>query len=234
MFSRLLTAALFAGCIAGIIAGLLQLAFVQPVLLHAELYEGGQLVHFGAEPVSAHPALPPFDAVRDLLSIGFSVLVYIGYGLILGAVIGLAVQRGHAVDLPRALLWGLAGFATFHLAPAFSLPPEVPGVASAPIMPRQIWWFGTVIATAAGLWLFAFHQRPVMMVVAAVLILAPHGIGAPEPDSFRGPVPPEIAAHFASRALGVGLVTWLLLGVLMKHFMATEGATGQLQDEQDQ
>ena len=52
LFSRIVTAALFGGSIAGCIGGLLQLIFLQPVLLHAELYEGGDLVHFGAEAVS--------------------------------------------------------------------------------------------------------------------------------------------------------------------------------------
>ena len=41
MFSRILTSAVFAGAAAGLIAALLQLFFVQPVLLHAELYESG-------------------------------------------------------------------------------------------------------------------------------------------------------------------------------------------------
>lgn len=47
MLSKLLVSALFAGAAAGLIAGLLQLVFVQPVLLHAELYENGTLAHFG-------------------------------------------------------------------------------------------------------------------------------------------------------------------------------------------
>ena len=80
-----------------------------------------------------------FDPVRDSLSVGFSMLFYIGYGLILAAVMGMAIQRNHTPDLPRAVIWGLAGYAVFHLAPAFSLPPEVPGVAAADVTARQIW-----------------------------------------------------------------------------------------------
>jgi predicted cobalt transporter CbtA len=48
MFMRLFTSAIFAGALAGLVGGILQLGFVQPVLLMAELYETGQLVHFGA------------------------------------------------------------------------------------------------------------------------------------------------------------------------------------------
>ena len=76
MISRFIISALFAGALTGLIAGLLQLYFVQPVLLHAELYETGALVHFGADPVSAHPELPGFEPIRDGLSIIFTMLTY--------------------------------------------------------------------------------------------------------------------------------------------------------------
>ena len=85
MFSRLVTSALFAGAATGLIAALLQFMFVQPVLLHAELYESGALQHFGAEPVSAHPDLPGFDTMRDGLSIVFTMLTYTGYALVMVA-----------------------------------------------------------------------------------------------------------------------------------------------------
>ena len=234
LFSRIVTAALFGGSIAGFIGGLLQLIFLQPVLLHAELYEGGDLVHFGAEAVSAFQDTGGFDPVRDSLSVGFSMLFYIGYGLILAAVMGLAIQRNHTPDLPRAVIWGLAGYAVFHLAPAFSLPPEVPGVAAADVTARQIWWFGTAAATGIGLWLLAFERRLVLMLVAVVLIIAPHVIGAPHPDTFAGTVPPEIAGMFAARALGLGLFVWVLLGVLIMRFMQTEGVSEMLTSEQPQ
>ena len=52
MLTRIVTSALFAGAAAGLVAALLQFIFVQPVLLHAELYESGALQHFGAAPVS--------------------------------------------------------------------------------------------------------------------------------------------------------------------------------------
>ena len=98
MFSKFLTSALFAGAVAGLIAGLLQLAFVQPVLLHAELYERGELLHFGADPVTAHPVLPGFDAVRDGLSVIFTMLTYTGYGLLLLAMMSVAEGRGAQID----------------------------------------------------------------------------------------------------------------------------------------
>ena len=200
--------------------------FVQPVLLHAELYEGGDLTHFGAEAVSAHPELPGFDAVRDGLSVLFSALIYVGYALILVTCMAMASDRGAVINARNGIVWGIAGFAAFHFAPAFSLPPEVPGVAAADVGARQVWWWSTVAATGVGLAVFAFGKGVVAWVVAAVLILAPHIVGAPHPDEFTGPVPPEIAALFASRALGVGLLVWAILGALAGHFWQKEAAEG--------
>jgi cobalt transporter subunit CbtA len=225
MFSKIVTSALFAGFCAGLIAALLQLVFVQPVLLHAELYEGGDLVHFGTEVVSAHPDLPGLDPVRDGLSLMFSALIYVGYALILVAAMGIASDRGITINARTGLIWGIAGFVAFHFAPALSLPPEVPGVAAADVAERQVWWWSTVAATAIALALIAFGRNWVFWVLATGLLLAPHLIGAPHPDAFSGPVPPELAALFAARALGVGFAAWALLGLLAGYFWQRESAT---------
>ncbi|SFR17980.1 CbtA family protein [Poseidonocella sedimentorum] len=224
MLSKLLTSALFAGSAAGLIAALLQLVFVQPVLLHAELYESGALVHFGAEPVSALQDLPGFEPVRDGLSIVFTMLIYSGYAMILVGLMALAQSRGAPINGRSGLLWGLAGFVAAHLAPGFTLAPEVPGVAAADVGARQIWWAATVAAAAAAMWLIGFGRGLPAWLAAAVLLLAPHLIGAPEPDVFTGPVPTEIGALFAARALGVGMAAWALLGVFSGYFWARESA----------
>ncbi|KEJ90522.1 CbtA family protein [Sulfitobacter donghicola] len=222
MLSKLLTSALFAGAAAGLIAGLLQLVFVQPVLLHAELYEGGDLVHFGAASVSAHPELPGFDPVRDLLSIVFTMLTYTGYAMMLVALMLLAEERGAEVTARSGIIWGVAGFIAAHLAPGFSLAPELPGVAAADVGVRQIWWFATVISAGIAMWLLAFGRNWAMWGAAMILLAAPHVIGAPEPDQFAGPVPTELAALFASRAFGVGLAAWALLGCFSAYFLDKE------------
>ena len=222
MFTRLVTSALFAGALAGLVAAILQLVFVQPVLLHAELYESGQLTHFGAEAVSAHHDLGGIDLVRDGLSILFSMLIYSGYGFVLVALMAFAEERGATIDGRTGLLWGIAGFVAAHFAPGFSLAPEVPGVAAADVGSRQIWWWATVIAAAVALWLIAFGRSRLMWGAAAVLLLAPHLVGAPHPDMLEGPVPPEIAALFAARALGVGFAAWALLGCLAGYFWHSE------------
>lgn len=224
MTSRLLTTALLSGALTGLIAGLLQLIFVQPVLLHAELYESGALVHFGAEPVSARPDLPMFDAMRDGLSVIFTMLTYTGYALILVAAMALGAERGAPITGRWGLVWGGAGFIAFHLAPGFSLAPEVPGVAAADLGARQLWWGLTVLAAGLALWLIAFGRDWRAWGTAVILLAAPHLTGAPMSDSFAGTVPPELAALFAARALGVGLVAWAVLGLSTAHFWAQEEA----------
>lgn len=218
MFTRILTSGLLAGAAAGLIASLLQLYFVQPVLLHAELYESGELVHFGAETVSAHQDVGGFEPLRDGLSVAFTIAIYCGYALVLVAAMSLAARRGVAVTARQGIVWGIAGFVAVQLAPGFTLAPEVPGVAAADVYARQAWWFATVAGAAIALWLIAFGTSWLAWGIAAILLLAPHVVGAPAPDAFTGPVPTELGALFASRAFGVGLVAWVLVGLFAGYF----------------
>ncbi len=216
MFTRILTSALFAGFAAGLIAAVLQLSFVQPLLLHAELYESGALVHFGAGASNADTLAKSggIDLMRDGLSTLFYALTYVGYGLILVALMALATERGEAITAREGLIWGIAGFTATMLAPGFGLPPELPGNAAAEVGARSVWWFGTVGVTGLSLWLIAFGRSWAVWGVAVALLLLPHVIGAPHPATLSGPVPPEIAGHFAARVLGVGLAIWCTLGLL--------------------
>lgn len=228
MFVRILTGALFAGFLAGLAAAVLQLQFVQPLLLQAELYESGELAHFGddhaqaREDEHAHERAPRgaggFDPIRDGLSALFSALIYVGYALMMVAAIAVASERGVRADVRRGLLWGIAGWTSFQFAPAIGLPPELPGSAAADLALRQIWWFATAAATCAGLALIAFGRGIAAWGAAALLLFAPHAVGAPHPLGYAGPVPPELAAQFATRALGAGLVAWALMGCLAGHF----------------
>ena len=222
MLTRIVVSALFAGAVTGLLAGLLQFVFIQPVLLHAELYESGALVHFGANGAGTESVAPGVDVMRTSLNFLFSMLTYTGYALLMVAAMSAAEEFGPRIGAREGMLWGLAGFVAFHLAPAFSLPPEVPGVAAVDVSARQIWWFATVGATALALAFIAFGRNWTWWGIAIILMLAPHIVGAPEPDALIGPVPPEIAALFAARALGVGLAAWVLLGTFAGYFWQRE------------
>jgi cobalt transporter subunit CbtA len=219
----MLASALFAGVAAGLLAALLHFAFVQKFILLGETYETGQAVHFagdshGDEPATDHDhsthdhgdAPPAFT--RNAWTAVFSVLVYVAYALILVAGFGLARIFGHAITPREGLLWGIAGFVSFQMAPAIGLAPELPGTIAADLGARQVWWWGTVAATATALGLMAYGRGMIAAGIAMVLLAAPHIIGAPLPDGFSGVAPPEVAGAFAARVLGVGLAVWALLG----------------------
>lgn len=144
----------------------------------------------------------------------FFGLAYVGYGLVLVAGYGLVEAFGKRVTLREGLLWGIAGFAAFQLAPAMGLEPELPGTMAADLAARQIWWIGTAICTAAGLGLLGYGKGVVSVLGAVALLALPHVIGAPELESYSGVAPPELASGFAARSLGVGLIVWSTLGAL--------------------
>lgn len=220
MLKHLLTGALIAGAAAGLIAAALQFAFVIPLVLEGELYETGARVHFGASSPQSPAGAPGLgtDWGRHLMTVAFDVVSYTAYGLILTGLMAVAALRGHTVDARTGAVWGMAGFVAVQLAPAIGLPPELPGTIAAEVLPRQIWWSGTILATAAGLWLLAFGKGWGALGAGIVLLLAPHIIGAPHLDTYFGVAAPELAAEFAARSLGFAAAGWVILGALAGHF----------------
>lgn len=230
---HILSSGLVAGLAAGLICALLQFVFVQPDIVLSERYESGDLVHFqGVAPQGAghdhtmaeadsataksdehagHETGEVPDLVRHLRTGLMAVLTYAGYGLVLAGALALAEQQGKGVGRAEILLWGGAGFMAFQMLPAMGLAPELPGTPTSALAPRQIWWAGTAVASLAGMGLLAYAKGWGPRLAGLVLLALPHVLGAPEPVGFGGMAPPELAASFAARALGVGLITWLVL-----------------------
>src|SRR3546814_10077758 len=77
---------------------------------------------------------------------------------------------------------------------------------------RQLWWIGTAVATAAGLWLALRVSTPAAIAAGIALMLLPHVIGAPHPHGFASTVPGELSGHFAAASLVVMAVAWSLAG----------------------
>jgi len=222
MFTRILTSALFAGFAAGLIFALLQFVFVQPVLVHAELYETGAKVHFGTEGSLSHGPAVSFEMLRNSLSILFAALTFTGYGLMLVAAMALADERGVEITPRKGILWGIAGFIAMQFAPGISLSPEVPGSAAADVAIRQMWWFPTVAAAAVAMALLAFGEGWKAWGLAIVLLALPHIIGAPHPEMFEGTTPPELGSLFAGRVFGVNFAAWVFLGLFAAYFWQRE------------
>lgn len=223
MIKRMLTSALVAGFVAGLVAAVLHFAFAQELILLAEEYESGALVHFqgvaGATTAAADPAADAMAAEpsalwRNFWTVLFQALQFSGLGLLMVAGFALAERFGRPVAARDGILWGVAGFVTFQLAPEMGLAPELPGVPAADLAARQFWWLGTVIATGAALALLAWGRGIVPTAAAVVLLAAPHVIGAPAPDSYGGIVAPEMSAEFAARSLGLAFTAWAILGWL--------------------
>lgn len=221
MSQKLLTSAVFAGVAAGLIAALLQFVFVIPALLEGELFETGARIHFGADgsPESDRGA-PGLGGEwgRHLMTVGFNIVTYVGFGFLLLAAMAFAELRGLTqITARQGLIWGLAGFIAIQLAPAIGLPPELPGTPAAEIGPRQAWWLGTLVASTLGLWIIAFGKG-FISVGGVVLLLIPQLIGAPHLEAYYGVSPPELSAEFATLSLGTAAAGWATLGFLCAWF----------------
>lgn len=237
-----LMVALFAGVGAGVVNWGIQMLGTTPLILEAETYENAApAVDTTAEPAAeatAHvhadggehhhdaEAWGPEDGwERNLYTLGASVVTGVGFAFLLTAAI---VFFGKGADWRRGILWGLAGFACFSLAPAFGLPPELPGTEAAPLLDRQIWWIGTAIATGAGLFAAAKLRNVAGYAIGVVLIALPHVIGAPHPEVPGGLAPEDLEHKFIAIAIATSLVFWLVLGVLtgafFKRFATDEAA----------
>ena len=214
MTKNLFVSAICAGIAAGLLASALQFSFVIPVLLEGELYETGARVHFGTDgsPQSDRgaPTLAG-DWLRHSMTVAFNIVTYTGYGLLLSAMISFATFKGITTTARQGLIWGLCGYIAVQLAPAISLPPELPGTIAAEVGQRQLWWISTILASAAGLGLIAFGHS-YLPLAGVVLMAIPHLLGAPHLDTFFGVAPPELAAEFATLSLGAAAAGWVLLG----------------------
>jgi cobalt transporter subunit CbtA len=212
MLKRILFAAILAGVCAGLLSAGLQAIRLVPLIHEAEIYEEA-----AAHDMAGHDQdmewMPAFAASRTLYTVLANVLAATGFALLLASCYALTGD----VDVKRGVIWGLAGFAVFHLAPAFGLPPEPPGAASAPLFDRQMWWLLTAAGTAGGLALVVFARGYVAKLAGVALIALPHVVGAPAP---LGPpaVPAELAVSFAVGSLVTAALFWAVLGGLSGYF----------------
>ena len=83
------------------------------------------------------------------------------------------------------------------------------------------------MATAAAIGLMLFAGAAWAIPVGVALLVAPHVIGAPHPPAGAGRVPPELAAAFAARSLGVNAAFWALLGLATGALYARFGRSAE-------
>jgi cobalt transporter subunit CbtA len=220
--------ALLAGGLAGLFASAVQTWRVVPLIHEAELYEQSSAAHghpgvahehanheaaAKAAPAEGHShdgsAWAPADGVeRTLFTVAANLLTGIGFASLLVGAIALSSREP---DAREGVLWGLASFGAFSMAPAVGLPPELPGMIAGELVARQAWWALAAAATAAGIALMVFVRQPWAKAAAVALLVLPHAIGAPDGGS-GGSVPPELVARFVTNSLAATGLFWLVLG----------------------
>ena len=247
LFRNVVFIAALAGLVAGVIMTAMQTYATVPLILQAETFEnaGGGHDH-GPAPAEAGPADATAPAVAHVHehdedawapADGFerffytalaNVVTAIGVGLLLVAVSELA---GGIANWRQGVFWGFAGFAIFTLAPGLGPPPELPTMPAADLADRQVWWTATVVATAAGLALIAFRISLVLALVGVALIVAPHIIGAPQPESHDSMIPAGLHHQFVVAVTVTNLIFWVVLGAGAGLVRARlSGSAGSLRD----
>ncbi|MBN9314842.1 MAG: CbtA family protein [Devosia sp.] len=221
LFQRIFFAAVLSGLAAGLVMSAVQQWRVAPLILEAEVYETAAAPAEHAHD-SATPAVHEHDADAwapqdGLERIGYTVLANIlasiGFAFLLAAV---SVLSGIQITARNGVIWGLGGFVALQLAPAFGLAPELPGMPAADLVARQAWWVGTALATGVGILAIARFRNWTGIALAAVLILAPHLIGAPQlAGEHVSVVPAHLASEFAAASLATGALFWLIAGPLL-------------------
>jgi cobalt transporter subunit CbtA len=213
-FQQLMQTALLAGTIAGTLLFVYQYLVVVPQIVAAEAYESrDEGTDAGGH---QHSEWKPSEGwERSLLTAASTILTGIGFAALLLSIVALC---GVELDVRRSLLWGLAGFVCFAVAPALGLPPVPPGVPESDVGARQLWWVMTVAATAAGLFLiFASGRGWISRIAGGLLLLLPHAIGAPHAI---GPevVPAHLVRTFALASIAGNGLFWLVLGAAAGFF----------------
>ena len=250
-FRNIVFAAIAAGILAGIILGTLQHFQVTPIILGAEVYEVADMAgeahdhsnpaHHTPEKMNEHMAAmeqqssptptpetkehhhdpdawAPEDGMeRILYTYLSSSLMAIGFALVI--ISGMALSGKKSVR--AGVLWGLAGYAAFFVAPSLGLPPEIPGMEAAALEGRQSWWMLAVLFTALGLGLLAFGKGTLRW--GGLLVIAiPHILGAPQPET-HGFAHPDatsvtalesLAGQFEIATALVNGIFWVCLGLL--------------------
>ena len=236
-FRTIALGALLSGVVSGAVQTGLQNLVVYPLIFAAETYEGlekhNDSQHHSDRRETAsdmhhheNETWVHFDgASRLLFSFFTNILLGVSLALILAAIFALRPST----DWRHGILWGLGGFAAVNLAPAFGLPPALPGMAEGDLLSRQIWWLTTAILTACGIALLFLSKTTIWRFGGILLVTLPHIYGAPQLQSNDSEVPSILAAQFVTASLVTNLVFWVFLGMLTAITM--EKINGQEREE---
>lgn len=243
LFRTIVFTAAVAGIIAGLVLTAIQYVSTVPLIQKAETFETAAAPAAPASTAAparpearqghAHPhaatAAPDHHGGGWMPADGFERFAYTLLANIVGGIgialimVSLSEIRGGLHGWREGVLWGLAGFAAFTLAPSIGMPPDPPGMPAADLFARQAWWIATVVLTAGGIALLVLQRSLIGAVVGLALIIGPHIVGAPRPEHFETAVPPALTHDFVVAVIISSLVFWVVLGAFAGFFRARLG-----------
>jgi cobalt transporter subunit CbtA len=230
VFRAIVFSSVVAGFVVGALVTVIQQFGTVPLILKAEVFEKAAeprdheaaraaspgavaAAHSHAEHEHAAEHWEPRDGLeRNAYTAAANVLTAIGFALLLAAIFAMRSSNTPSPSWHEGLMWGLAGFTVFTIAPGLGLPPELPGVPVAPLLPRQIWWVLAALTTAGGLGLIFLRRSVPASIAGLILIILPHVIGAPELQHVETNVPTSLSHQFVVAVTLTSLVFWFTLG----------------------
>lgn len=197
LFRKTILSALLVGLLAGVVLSLVQIMMVNPIIFEAETFEMPDTHSHGHHESGGHHSheewAPEDGSERTFYTIISNISAGIGFAAIILALMSQLQLFGVTrTNVFKGLLWGVAGFIAFFVAPGLGVPPEIPGIEAAPIEHRQLWWLLTVCCAGIGLLILAFASIKVkalglFLLTAPYLVPIPHSHGPlfthPNPDA---------------------------------------------------
>lgn len=221
MIARSVLAALVAGILAGLVIAAIHQVRLSPLIAAAESFEqqpahSAEAHDHSAATAAAHDHGEGWKPAEGFERIAATTVAWAltgaGFGLLLAAA---SLLSGISITARNAPVWGICGFLAVSLAPAAGLAPELPGMPTADLAARQVWWVFAAAATGGGLLMLAKRPAWPWAVAAVALIIVPHIVGAPHPASQESQVPAVLAANFVGASLAVSALFWVLLGFVL-------------------
>ena len=217
MIARVLLAVVLSGIAAGLVMGIIQHVRLTPLILQAETFE--HVAHGHAVAAHAHGIevwSPANGAERTFYTALTAIVTATGFAFLMA---GVSIIGNRPLNFANGPLWGLCGFFAVAFAPSLGLPPQLPGMAETFLQQRQIWWVGTILSTALGLWILTSGKTLRTVIPAMLLLFVPHMLWIPKTATEVTPVPASLAAQFVTASLGANLIMWCVLGISLGFYL---------------
>ncbi|VAX17337.1 hypothetical protein MNBD_NITROSPINAE04-1339 [hydrothermal vent metagenome] len=229
-----LVSGIVAGLGAGFLLGLMQVGFITPIIVEAEVYENQ--IPATHEERSANNHDPRHHLTekggirRSLFTILGASLLGSAIGIVAAVLMGVIAAQNLKISLRQGLLLGLAGYLAFNIIPGLGVAPAPPGVQGAPFDARQSWWLISSMMAVAGFitWAVAPHifvdhfnvrlryAKIFSIIMALSFIATPFIIGAPVVElNFSSEALRQINSQFLIVTFVVNAVFWMILGSLL-------------------